>query len=142
MGCNTKGPKWPLLSSGESMRHLLYKETDHFTRVTECAYYDDVEDKLEFERTQDAGLILETNKIQMNAHGSHPNYSDSNGMHLAARIPMILVEQWKTQQGFDWFKSTDNERRAWLDKPEHAFLKVRPGKLGGTNKAPLRTKVN
>lgn len=124
------------------MRHLLWSETDPVTLITEKVYYDETLDALQFERTQDAGLILNTNKMQMNAHDSRPNYSDSNGMHLAARIPMILVEQWKTQQGFDWFKSTDNERRAWLDKPEHAFLKVRPGKLGGTMKAPLKMKVN
>lgn len=124
------------------MRHLLYKETDPFTLVTESAYYDDVEDKLEFERSQDAGIILDTNKVMNNSHDARPNYSDSNGLHLVARIPLILVENWRDVHGFDWFKATDNERRAWLDKPDNAFLKVRPGRLGGVMKAPLKSKVS
>lgn len=118
---------------------LLYRETDPFTGMVEEAHYDPVEDKLTFQRFGDVAPILNLNKEQYNSHAG-TNYSDSNGMHLVARIPLVVVELWK-EQGFDWFASTDNERRAWLDKPENAFLKVRPGRLGGKiNAKPLQSK--
>lgn len=117
----------------------LIKETDPVTLITEEVFYDEDTDELSFQRYQDAGAILEINKKLYNEH-VRPDYSDSKGVHLVAQIPLIMVEHWRTQ-GFDWFKSTDNERRAWLDRPEHQCFKVRPGRLGGTPRASLTMKV-
>lgn len=118
----------------------LYKETDPITLVTEEVFYDEETDELSFQRYQDAGVILDINQKLYNEH-NRANYADSKGMHLVAQIPLIMVEHWKTQ-GFDWFNSTDNERRAWLDKPEHQMFKVRPGRLGGINKPALKQRIN
>lgn len=119
---------------------LIDETYDSFSGITERVFYDEVEDKMTIQRLQDVENIIDENKRVNNLFNPRANYSDSKGVHLVARIPMILIEKWK-EEGFNWFESTDNERRAWLDKPEHAFLKVRPGKLGGYRRTPLRSKV-
>jgi hypothetical protein len=56
-------------------------------------------------------------------------YADSEGgAHHVARIPFTIVEKWR-KEGFDWFKSTDKERRARLNDPDNRYLLVRPGRL-------------
>lgn len=122
------------------MKRLVKVDYDPETKITEQFWFDDETDEVTIRKLQDVDAQIKQNKILMNSHGTRANYGDSNGQHLVARIPMVLIENWK-QQGFDWFVSTDKERRAWLDKPENAFLKVRPGKLSGATRNPLTGKV-
>lgn len=119
---------------------LMGSEYDQLTGITEEYWYNHQTDEMTIRRLQDVQKNIELNKTLYNEH-NRPDYKDSDGLHLVARIPLVMIEQWKNM-GFDWFNSTDNERRAWLDKSEHQFLKVRPGKLGGVMKAPLKTKVS
>lgn len=121
-------------------QHFVARTVDQ-NGIMEDFYYDDETDKVHIQRVQDVEPIIKLNTEMYNMQTS-PNYSDSNGNHLVARIPLVMIEHWKTL-GFDWYQSTDNERRVWLDKPEHAMFKVRPGRLGGkVNARPMTTKVN
>lgn len=121
-------------------QHFVARTVDQ-NGIMEDFYYDDETDKVHIQRVQDVEPIIKLNTEMFNERTT-PNYSDSNGNHLVARIPLIMIEHWKTQ-GFDWYQSTDNERRIWLDKPEHQMFKVRPGRLGGkVNPRPMTTKVN
>jgi hypothetical protein len=119
---------------------LVKREYDSNEHITTEYWYDNITDELTIRKFQDIEPQIELNKAMYNEY-NRPNYSDSKGVHLVARIPFVILEHWK-DLGFDWFNSTDTERRAWLDKPENEFLKVRPGKLGGYRKPSLRTKVN
>lgn len=119
---------------------LVARDYDPLTGITEEFYHNSEEGTITIRRLQDVESQLSENKEMFNNH-NRASYSDSKGQHLVARIPIVIVEKWK-EQGFDWYKSTDKERRAWLDKPENAFLKVRPGKLSGTTPNRLSCKVN
>lgn len=123
------------------MKQLVRREYDPKTGITEEFWFDHTTDTVTIRKLQDVDATIDANKAEFNLHGTKANYQDSNGQHLVARIPMVLVEKWKGQ-GFDWFCSTDKERREWLDKPENAFLKVRPGKLSGATRNPLTGKVS
>lgn len=80
-------------------------------------------------RLQDVDHILAENKIQNNLHtGKKPSYGDSDGLHKIATIPFGLIEKW-ISEGFNWFSSTDAQRRAKLNDSDYAKLRVRPGKL-------------
>lgn len=119
---------------------LMESHYDEFSGITEEYWYNHLTDELTIRRLQDVEKNIDVNKFLYNEHNK-PKYSDSDGLHLVARIPLVMIEHWK-KLGFDWFNSTDNERRVWLDKPENQCLKVRPGKLGGVMKKPLQTKVS
>ncbi len=120
---------------------FVKRDIDPVTNIVEDFYYDELTGKVVIHRVQDVQPNLDVNKEMFNSH-NRASYGDSNGQHLVARIPLIVIEQWK-EQGFDWFQLTDKERRTWLDKPENALFKVRPGKLAsvtGNNK--LTTKAS
>lgn len=121
------------------MMQLVRREYDPHTGITEEFWFNHLTDEVTIRRLQDVDTEIAINKEMFN-NKSGIGYGDSNGQHLVARIPMVLIEKWR-QEGFDWDKTTDKERRAWLDKPEHAFLKVRPGKLNGQTRNPLSSKV-
>lgn len=119
---------------------LVRRELDPISGTLEEFWYDELTGKCTVNKVCDIQKITDMVKEMHNQHSGRPNYSDSKGQHLVARIPLIVVDLWK-EQGFDWFQSTDKERRAWLDKPENAVFKTRPGKLNGvTNRNALTTK--
>lgn len=123
------------------MKQLVRREYDPVTGVTEEFWFNHETDEVTIRKLQDVDAQIDQNKNLFNMHNTRPQYQDSNGQHLVARIPMVLIEKWKAD-GFDWFMSTDKERRVWLDKPENAFLKVRPGKLNGSTPNRLSSKVS
>lgn len=120
---------------------FMGKEFNEHTGCWEEYYYDHSRDVIVIRHVMDTDPIINANKQEYNSFNG-VGYGDSNGMHKVASIPLILVEKWKRELGFDWFNSTDKERRIWLDKPEHAFLKTRPGKLSGTTNRSLSSKVS
>lgn len=121
---------------------LVKRELDPITGTLEEFWYDTETDRVIINKVADIQKITDMVKEMYAQHNGRPNYSDSQGQHLVARIPLIVVDLWK-EQGFDWFQSTDKERRAWLDRPENAVFKTRPGKLNGvTNRNALKTKVS
>ena len=113
---------------------LIKSDYDQEDGITEEFWY--MENKTQggpgrvtIRRFQDVEDILDNNLIQFNSHtGKKPNYGDSNGQHKVATIPAILVEKWM-KEGFNWYESTDKERRAKLNDPDNRKLLVRPGRL-------------
>lgn len=112
---------------------LIKSDYDKFTGITEEFWYQDgatpgAPGKITIRRYQDIEDQLDFNKQCFNSF-SKIGYADSEGgAHHIARIPLMTLEKWKGQ-GFDWFNSTDNERRKMLNKPENRCLLVRPGHL-------------
>lgn len=120
---------------------LIRRELNPHIGGIEEFWYDDETGKVVVNKVADIQKTMDMVK-EMNAqHQSKPNYSDSNGQHLVARIPLVVIDLWK-EQGFDWFESTDKERRAWLDRPENVVFKTRPGKLSSVTKSNLTSKVS
>lgn len=109
---------------------LINTEYNPHTGITEETWFDEDEGTLTLRRLQDVEHTLAMNKVMNNAHtAKKPKYSDSNGVHHVARIPFMVVEKWLREEGFDWFNSTDAERRAKLNDSDNSKLLVRPGKL-------------
>lgn len=113
---------------------LYSEEYDPATGITEKTFYEEPaipggKGKITIQRFQDVEGTLNLNKAEYNNHGN-TNYRDSEGgAHRIARIPFMILEKWLREEGFDWYNSTDKERRAKLNHPENRFLLVRPGKL-------------
>ena len=105
---------------------LISKDYDKATGITDEYWHDEAAGTITIRRLQDIEPHLKHNVRQFNEHDG-VNYRDSKGLHKIASIPFITLERWKREYGFDWFKSTDKERRAMLMK--HPKLLVRPGKL-------------
>lgn len=112
---------------------------NRYTGKFEEYYYDEDKDVIVARKSADVQENIDENKREFNLHNGI-GYGDTNGIHKVASIPLVVLEQWRTKDGFDWFKSTDKERRAWLDKPENALFKVRPGKLSGVTGRKLNCK--
>lgn len=107
---------------------LVGSDYDPETKFTDEYWYDDATDKLTIRRLQDVEADLNNNKAQFNMHdGIH--YGDSKGFHKVATIPLAIIEKWLREEGFNWYNSTDKERRAKLNHPDNRFLLTRPGKL-------------
>ena len=77
-------------------------------------------------REQDVEGVIQANKAALNA--APRSGGGKNGMRHVARIPLVVIEKWKTE-GFDWFKATKAEKRAKLNDPDNKFLRVHPGRL-------------
>ena len=120
---------------------LIRRELNPHIGGIEEFWYDDETGKVVVKKVADIQKTMDMVK-EMNAqHQSKPNYSDSQGQHLVARIPLVVIDLWK-EQGFDWFESTDKERREWLDRPENAVFKTRPGKLNSVTRSRLTSKAS
>jgi hypothetical protein len=108
---------------------LLERDYDPTSGITEETWYDDHTGRVTLRRLQDVDSQLEENRELYNMH-NRPIYTDSKGgAHKVATIPRLVIEEWKRTIGFDWFHSTDKERRAILNKPENRKYLVRPGRL-------------
>ena len=108
---------------------LIKSDYDPATGFTEEFWYDDLNKKITIRRLQDIEGQLDFNRQCFNANGNI-GYADSQGgAHHVARIPLTVIEKWKKEEGFDWFNSTDKERRRRLNDPENRYFLVRPGRL-------------
>lgn len=108
---------------------LISESYDKATGITEQYWHHtDGSDKLTIRRLQDVEDTLDANRQAFN-HYDGVKYNDSKGLHHVARIPMMVIEKWLREDGFNWFNSTDKERRRKLNSPENRYLLVRPGKL-------------
>lgn len=112
---------------------LVRSEYDPETGMTEEFWYEETpgnqKNRIHIRKLQDVEDILNINKEQFNSHSSKmPNYGDSGGNHQVARIPLVLIDQWMSE-GFNWYRSTDKERKAKLNNIDYRKLLVRPGKL-------------
>jgi hypothetical protein len=114
------------------MNRLLRKDYEEFTGITEETWYDEDAGTITLRRYQDVEHILERNQIMFNEHTGKPKFNDikgDTGMYHKARIPFMIIEKWLREDGFDWYKSSDAERRAKLNDGDNKKLLVRPGRL-------------
>ena len=105
---------------------LIARDYDQFTGITEETWYEEVPNgtnKIHLKRFQDVDHILAMNKIKRNEAPSNFSQDDGGAFH-AAEIPFVVIEKWM-KEGFNWYESTTNEKRAMLNKPEWAYLKTR-----------------
>lgn len=123
-------------------QQLIRVERDTVTGVIEEFWYDHDTDRVHIKKSQDIESITKMIAEMRSQQSARPSYSNTDGQFLVARIPLVVIDLWKSQ-GFDWYQSTDKERRAWLDKSENDVFKTRPGKLNSvTNRNSLKTKVS
>ena len=120
-----------------SMR-LIKRDYDQLMGITEEFWYDDTpipgkpgKGRVTIKRFQDTDHILANNRELYKRPGAKKGnmFADSNGVHKVASIPFILIEDMKNSYGFDWFQSTDKERKKILNNPDFRDFRVRPGKL-------------
>ena len=97
---------------------------DPETGITEEMWYDDRDNKIHVRRKADVEHIYRANQIAI-ARSPRDFYRD-DGVYHKATIPNIMIEKWK-REGFDWYQSTDIERRRKLN--QHPELHVRRGRL-------------
>lgn len=114
--------------------HLVHSEYDKDTGITEEIWFHEgvggENDKITIRRLQDVDHILKVNSQQFNEHTSKKAcFRDSDGLHQVARIPMILIEQWKREKGIDWFHCSDKDKKRILNDNSFSKLRTRPGKL-------------
>lgn len=94
-------------------------------------YWDDDRpqyDRLHIVRIQDVESVLEDNKDAQNSIQHHHENFGNKPIHHVARIPLVTLERWITQ-GFNWFQSTDAEKREVLNRPENAKYRTRKSKM-------------
>lgn len=105
----------------------IYESYEPETGITEQVFHDEMTKKTTIRRLQDVEGVIADNKKQFNLHGNK-QYNDSDGLHKVATIPLMVIEKW-IREGFNWYESTDAERRKKLNDPDNRYLLVRPGKL-------------
>lgn len=105
--------------------HHAPKQYDPETGFTTETWYDDQDKKIHVRRTQPVEYNYRQNKIAL-AHSPRDFHKD-DGLYLKARIPNAIIEKWLIEDGFNWFNSTDAERRKKLNR--HPELHVRKGQL-------------
>lgn len=115
--------------------HLIKRDYDPHTGITEEFWYEEVpgpaSNKIHIRRFQDVEDTLNHNVEQYNRVGATKGnmFADSNGVHKVATIPFAVIEKWLREDGFNWYTSTDAERRKKLNSSEFRKLRVRPGRL-------------
>ena len=95
-------------------------------------YWDDDRpeyDRMHVVREQIVDTVLEHNReIQADIHNHRSNFGNKP-LHHVAKIPLAQVEKWIAEEGFNWFHSTDAERRKKLNDPQYAKYRTRRSKL-------------
>ena len=79
-------------------------------------------------REQDVDGILDLNKAQAN---TNDGYSGSREMRRVAQIPLILIQKWKEEEGWDAFNPDHAHKLAEkLNSNEYMWLRTAEGHLG------------
>ena len=109
------------------MTQKLIATVPDINGFVEKYYWDDDRpeyDRMHIVRTQDVEGVIDYNKeMQANVHNQKHGFQD--GLYHAARIPFAQLEKWKAEEGFDWFQSTDAEKRKKLNDPQYAHYRTR-----------------
>lgn len=113
------------------MAQLLKSTYDQLTGITEEWWWEenpikDGKGLLTCRRLQDVEGVLDLNKLQR-AETRGQKFED--GLYHLARIPFVVIEQMLRNHGFNWFQSTDAEKKAMLRKPEYKYLLTRECKI-------------
>ncbi len=90
-------------------------------------HYDESEDKVHIERTQDVEPILEANKRQ---------YNDNQGFkseifNKKASIPLVVLLKWCQEKGITYQEFMGDEKilKRFLNDPDNRFCLTKPGKV-------------
>ena len=77
--------------------------------------------------TQDTTAILDANKA-MATHND--GYTPSREFRRVGVIPMILIYQWRTEEGWDALNPQHADKLAQkLNDPDYAWLRTAPGRV-------------
>lgn len=111
-----------------NLKEHLYRSTagiDHFLRH-------EADGSIHLESRQDVQFLLDDNK----ALATHNDgYNADRTMRRVARIPMILLMKWQTEEGWDPFNPANEDKlAAKLDSSEYRHLRTAPGRVGKTHR--------
>lgn len=85
---------------------------------------------------QDVGSIIERNKAMAN---HNDGYTGSREMRRVASIPLVLIEKWKREEGWDALDPDHSDKLMQkLNDPDYAFLRTAEGRLGMTQDGTFR----
>jgi hypothetical protein len=95
-------------------------------------HHDESANKIIIERTQDVRPILQENKEKRNVDDG---YTRDRSMKRVAQIPLIIVEKWLKEEGWNALDQNESERLMQkLDDPDWSYLKTSDGKHARTAK--------
>jgi hypothetical protein len=95
--------------------------------IQETTHWDESEEKLVVHREQDVTDLLADNRKMFNS--GMDGYTPSRDLQFAARIPLIVIEQW-FRQGINFFDPNDWPKvERMLNSNEYLYLRVAPGAL-------------
>jgi hypothetical protein len=88
--------------------------------------YDESAEKFIIHRSQHCGPILQENWEKRNADDG---YTKDRSMKRVAQIPLIIVEQWLREEGWNALEQGNSERVLQkIEDPEWSYLKTSEGK--------------
>lgn len=80
---------------------------------------------------QDVDAVLDRNKAMAN---ENDGYTPSRDLRRVASIPLLLVQKWRDEEGWDAFDPACADRLARkLNSSEFLYLRTAPGHLGVSN---------
>ena len=90
--------------------------------VEQRAFYDEVEDKLHIQSTQDTAPILELNKIERNAFdvAFNSDVKHPTGWQRVASIPNIIVDELMKEGRW----GDREEMKKWLNDPNNKAFRT------------------
>jgi hypothetical protein len=93
--------------------------------------YDHSEDKVILNSVQDIEPILELNKKEQNNDSMYGiGNTETLGMRKVASIPLVVIEKWKQELGFDIMNKNDWPKvKQLLNDPENRFFRTNESKL-------------
>lgn len=95
------------------------------TEILTRFHYDEAQDRLVVQRTQDIEPILEENKLK--ANNADSNWTGE--FHHVASIPCVIIEKVKNETGLDLMTCSREERNRFLNDPSNRFLRTKLGRL-------------
>lgn len=97
--------------------------------IRRVMHWDDANNKLVVQSTQDPTEILDWNRALFNAERASSALWDGRTMVKVASIPNILIEQWR-KKGLNFYHKDDRARiLAMLSTNEYSGLRTAPGRL-------------
>ena len=101
-------------------RHFDY---DPFTGITQTFHMDADSDTFVIEERQDLTALIDSNRAKFNEY-SGPSDKWGDIAHVASIPPIIANELMRSGVAFD-----RKALRKWLDNPDNAVFRTRPGHL-------------
>ena len=98
--------------------------------MKETYHYDEQEDTLTINKTEDISSVLDANKAQFDV--DNKRYTSEAFNHVA-RIPVIAIEMWCKAKGIpyqDFMADYDNKlMKQFLNDPDNKYFRTKPGRI-------------